>query len=485
MKLSLRKKIIIVLVVFAVLLSSVAAFVSWRTISRMSDRQYKNRADELAATIARVIQVEDAKLLRDRILGIYRSSENKVSSEDWGSEAFDAYVAHFAGQEETEEFRRLLQQLRTLQEVNSVDCLYLIWVEPADEAWIYLVDAALEDPCPPGVFDPLYEFNKPALENPKGGFPAYITNTEEYGWLVTAAAAVLDEEGQIACYAAVDISMDAIKAQQHEFITTLIAALMLLTVCLCVLVIGYVNRYVIRPVNQLSEAALRYRNPETKERTSFETLNIHTGDELESLQNSMIQMEKDIDTYIENLVQTRAQLKTTRMEAEQMNELAHKDALTGLGNKLAYDKALQLLNQELKQGRTAFGVAVIDLNDLKKINDAYGHDCGSMSLRQISSLICNTFVHSPVFRIGGDEFTVVLRGNDYDRIEELVSSFYAAQSELAANPKISPWDRVSAALGYALYDARRDHSAEDVFRRADEKMYEQKKQMKARRTDGV
>jgi diguanylate cyclase (GGDEF)-like protein len=173
------------------------------------------------------------------------------------------------------------------------------------------------------------------------------------------------------------------------------------------------------------------------------------------------------------------------MEAEQMNELAHKDALTGLGNKLAYDKALQLLNQELKQGRTAFGVAVIDLNDLKKINDAYGHDCGSMSLRQISSLICNTFVHSPVFRIGGDEFTVVLRGNDYDRIEELVSSFYAAQSELAANPKISPWDRVSAALGYALYDAPRDHSAEDVFRRADEKMYEQKKQMKASRKDGV
>ena len=260
---------------------------------------------------------------------------------------------------------------------------------------------------------------------------------------------------------------------------------MLLTVCLCVLVIGYVNRYVIRPVNQLSEAALRYRNPETKERTSFETLNIHTGDELESLQNSMIQMEKDIDTYIENLVQTRAQLKTTRMEAEQMNELAHKDALTGLGNKLAYDKALQLLNLELKQGKTAFGVAVIDLNDLKKINDTYGHDCGSMSLRQISSLICNTFVHSPVFRIGGDEFTVVLRGNDYDRIEELVSSFYAAQSELAANPKISPWDRVSAALGYALYDARRDHSAEDVFRRADEKMYEQKKQMKASRKDGV
>ena len=79
MKLSLRKKIIIVLVVFAVLLSSVAAFVSWRTISRMSDRQYKNRADELAATVARVIQVEDAKLLRDRILGIYRSSEKKVS----------------------------------------------------------------------------------------------------------------------------------------------------------------------------------------------------------------------------------------------------------------------------------------------------------------------------------------------------------------------------------------------------------------------
>ena len=170
----------------------------------------------------------------------------------------------------------------------------------------------------------------------------------------------------------------------------------------------------------------------------------------------------------------------------QVQYLANTDALTGIKNKNAFLAEQERLDHQIaEQNQPRFAMVVLDVNDLKKINDTAGHQAGDQYLRDACKIICDAFQRSPVFRIGGDEFTVVLRGNDYDRIEELVSSFYAAQSELAANPKISPWDRVSAALGYALYDARRDHSAEDVFRRADEKMYEQKKQMKASRKDGV
>ena len=50
---------------------------------------------------------------------------------------------------------------------------------------MYLVDAATEDPCPTGCIDPLYDINRGVLTNPEIGFPAYITDTPEYGWLVS------------------------------------------------------------------------------------------------------------------------------------------------------------------------------------------------------------------------------------------------------------------------------------------------------------
>ena len=480
MRHSLRYKIVSLLVVFAIVLAGISVFVSYRTVERMNDRQYRSKADEIAATLARVIDLDDAVRLRNDVEAIYRAAEDKVGSEEWGSPAFEAYVGRFAGVEDTEAYRNLMAVLRSLQEVNDVDCLYLAWLDPAEVNFVYLLDAALEEPCPVGCIDPLYEMNRGLLEDPMLGFPAYTTNTEEYGWLVTAGAPVADEEGRVVCYAMTDISMDTVKAQEKAFLSQLVASLLLLTALLSVIVIWYVNRSVIKPVNLLSRSAADYADSNSIHRSSFEALNISTGDEIESLHKSMIQMEKDLDSYIDNLMKTRQVLVDTRMEAEQLNELAHKDALTGLRNKLAYDQELLRLEKAWEDGETRFGVAVIDMNDLKKLNDRYGHDCGSEGLVTLSGLICQVFVHSPVFRIGGDEFAVVLRGTDYEKIEELTEAFreaIAAQGRKAEQP----WLAVSAAMGYALYDPQLDYSVEDVFSRADRKMYDEKKRMKVGR----
>jgi len=94
-------------------------------------------------------------------------------------------------------------------------------------------------------------------------------------------------------------------------------------------------------------------------------------------------------------------------------------------------------------------------------------------------LICNIFKHSPVFRIGGDEFAVVLKNDDFDRIKTLSSDFNQHLEQIALDTSLQPWEKISAAFGYALFDAKTDHCAEDVFKRADYHMYERKKAMKA------
>ena len=481
LKISLGNKLALLLLVFTVGLSGVALVVGLRVVDDMNSQHYTNRANEIAATVASIIDADDAAKLVDQTKAIYSASSEHVLSDEWGTPEFDAYVGRYAHLTEQPEFATLLTQLRTLQDVNDVDCLYLAFVIPEDEAFVYLVDAAEEEPCPPGCVDPVYEVNRAVLTEPEVGFPAYITDTPEYGWLVTAGVPVHDSNGNVVCYAFDDISMDAIKQrQQNRFINLAVGTLSLAAI-LGVVAYWYVKRSIVRPLDELSEAAARYCTPEEGQRSTFEDLSIHTRDEIESLHKSMIQMEHDIDGYIENLVNTKTQLRDTRIEANLMSDLAHKDALTGLASKLSYDQEMEHLDDLAKTGDAVYGLVVIDLNDLKNTNDLYGHDCGNVSLKRLSELIQSVFSDSPVYRIGGDEFVVLLTGEVYGQAQELVHTFEAAIAEIAQTKGIEPWERISAAIGYALYDSVVDTNTNGVFHRADAQMYENKRRMKGDR----
>ncbi len=158
-----------------------------------------------------------------------------------------------------------------------------------------------------------------------------------------------------------------------------------------------------------------------------------------------------------------------------------RDALTDVRNKLAYDEAMKQEQWGIDNGLTDIGIIMIDLNYLKKINDNYGHEKGNISLKVLCNVVCNTFKRSPVFRIGGDEFVVILRGDDFESRDILVKSFDQQLEALEGDPTLQPWEKVSAALGLAVYDERLDSNITSVFKRADAAMYEKKKAMKAAR----
>ena len=163
-----------------------------------------------------------------------------------------------------------------------------------------------------------------------------------------------------------------------------------------------------------------------------------------------------------------------------MSELANKDSLTGIRNKTAYDKEIKNLEYDLGRGRLdKFGIGMIDLNFLKRINDTYGHEHGNLAIKKLCGIVCKVFEHSPVFRIGGDEFVVILRGHDYDNMGGLVEQFHKELNLIDGDAKLDPWEKVSAAIGIAIYDKSVDANVLNVFKRADKKMYECKKSQKA------
>lgn len=134
---------------------------------------------------------------------------------------------------------------------------------------------------------------------------------------------------------------------------------------------------------------------------------------------------------------------------------------------------------EIAAGQAAFAVVMVDLNQLKDVNDRFGHEKGNIALQRLCQAVCRIYKHSPVYRIGGDEFVVILEGEDYahrDALFEKVRAFEHIRDLSAAQP----WTQLAASVGMAVYDKTRDTAYRAVFNRADTKMYEQKQHLAPR-----
>ena len=155
------------------------------------------------------------------------------------------------------------------------------------------------------------------------------------------------------------------------------------------------------------------------------------------------------------------------------NEIARRDELTHTKNKTAYQEAEKELQKQIEEGNACFGIVICDINGLKVINDTEGHKAGDEYIKACCKMICRIFQHSPVYRIGGDEFVVILRGQDYEKRTSLIG---AIKRQVEENIRIG--EGANVAFGLAEYQSVSDRSVEAVFNRADSKMYEEKARLK-------
>ena len=150
-----------------------------------------------------------------------------------------------------------------------------------------------------------------------------------------------------------------------------------------------------------------------------------------------------------------------REEASIAYEKARRDGLTGIKNKTAYGEFEAKLNKQIQSGE-----------NVKFANDTQGHIAGDKYIRMASKLVCETFKHSPVFRVGGDEFVAILRGSDFENRERLEKKFTEAVKENVDQHK------VVVACGISVFDKEHDKDVSSVFERADALMYKNKMRMK-------
>lgn len=175
-----------------------------------------------------------------------------------------------------------------------------------------------------------------------------------------------------------------------------------------------------------------------------------------------------------------SQIKVNKMKRRMLDLSfkAFRDALTKTGNRAGYLEHKKELQELIDQNKAEdFALIIADINNLKKTNDHQGHDTGDILIRNTGRIICHVFDYSPVFRIGGDEFLVLLQGQDYENRHELFESFKAQST-----PYYAPCDlqkgEACYACGMAEYRKGIDTTVDEVFERADEQMYLNKDAMK-------
>ena len=481
---SLKLKITVGVILICLLVGAVAIISVGQISNNIIDKEYSDRAEQISAAVAYTLDPEEVRELRDAVLDVYKEFDTNdvVPSTEWGSDAWNEYMAHYEGIKDLSLFHKIQDHFRTFQEIYQVDCIYISYYMNSIKQALYIVDGAYgEDECPPGCMDSFEDGIWPDENDPV--VPATITNEDVYGWLVTAGYPIM-EDGKLIAELCVDISMEEVKAKERSYVITTVIFILVLTVFVLVLSLLFFSRRVIKPVVKLSDTAKNYCSENSDVvHHAFEQLEIKSNDEIGQLLSSMKQMETDMNMNINTLIDTKVALVETEAKAQSMQELAIKDALTGIRNKMAYDHEVQKLEKDLADGFNEFGLAMVDLNFLKKTNDTYGHEKGNISIRRLCMLVCEVFEHSPVFRVGGDEFVVVLKNRDYRNVDQLVKDFYTHLAALRNDVTLNPWEQISAAIGYAKFDKTVDKTVEDVFKKADKAMYEQKAAMKATRKD--
>ncbi|MBR6390885.1 MAG: GGDEF domain-containing protein [Lachnospiraceae bacterium] len=170
---------------------------------------------------------------------------------------------------------------------------------------------------------------------------------------------------------------------------------------------------------------------------------------------------------------SREKLEEEKETSRSFRDMANTDSMTGVRNKHAYTEKETNINEQINAGELKeLAVVIGDINGLKAVNDTLGHAAGDQLIKDACNLVCEYFKHGAVYRIGGDEFVVLLEGTGYDSMLETVGAFNRKVEE---NIKEGA---VVVSIGYSSLKPD-DRELSDVFGRADQMMYERKKELKA------
>ncbi len=429
--LSLSATIMLIISAFTIIVSGVLGTVLSVQSTRKMKQMVENKTLETAITAAALLDGDSLK---------------GIQAED----------------KDTPAYKNALDTLHAFKSVNEGSSGELAYIylcrQTGEHTFEFTIDP---DVVRPATFGAELEATG-ALESAANKIPAFDTApyTDEWGSFYSAYAPVLDSNGEVAMIVGIDvwakwynstIWSDAISI----IIVSAISAVTGVFVGILINVrISKRFKVLTKDFNELEGEVQNLIN-EIKE-----PIESNTGEAFE--------IEGD-----NQMVSLRKKIRLTQKEIQDFIAYTHKqaciDALSHVGNRASYVVKLKQITMEFP-----FSVIIYDINGLKYINDNYGHETGDKTIIAIANILKDTFDEETIYRIGGDEFVVLLTNNDKDITLQI---FNSVVDKLEAFNKTEELPLpISVSKGIAFFNEKEDKTYSDVFNRADENMYDDKEE---------
>ena len=394
-------------------------------------------------------------LIRNRMLDVTNTAADMLDG--------DVLATIQAEDESSPEYQKILRILTYYQ--DNIDLKYIYCIRDSGNGnFIFTIDPTTEDPAvfgEPVVYtDALYEASK--------GTPSVDREPYEDAWgrFYSSYSPVFDSKGNVAGIVAADFSADWYDRQISNLVWTIIIITVLsLSVGLAIvfLIASRLRKRIHSLYTELNSLSDGIEDLATELSGGVQS----EGSEiLHNLNTAYTDNDDDVKAVGEKIQSLQ---KYMRYQIDSVRAKAYRDGLTGLENRTAYLEYIADLNTRIQSHKIDdFVVAMFDINGLKETNDRKGHDGGDDLILAAVGLLKSSFEDARIFRIGGDEFVVIMDSDASDeKLFEKYNEFISDQDEGGSGHILS--------MGYSRFDSTRDLSFEDTFTRADRLMYENKK----------
>ena len=367
------------------------------------------------------------------------------------------------GSERCTKIEQVLIKVREAQKDMYIPYIYITRLENGHQ--VFVIDPDIDAPG---------EYGQAVVDTPSQPIAwagqAMVDDepySDEWGTYYTAWSPVKDSGGHVVGLVGVDFEVSQITEEINDSLVLIITT----TVVLLALSITFFVLYSTRMRRRSQQLGEEINDLSNNLKTMFNEIE---GIEKDSATDDSPEDSsgRDFMKYVHN--KTIAMTKRLRKHTAYMEQQANIDFMTKVGNTRAYSAEKDKRQAEIDSGTADFAVAIFDINGLKKYNDNMGHECGDMLIIAAAEALRKTFATYNIYRIGGDEFTIVIPGATEKSIE---LQFGLLDLEIEKENKSFKVDATLAiAKGYSIFDKSTDKEFKDVFVRADQNMYTDKKQ---------
>lgn len=439
------------------------------------DRYYKQGARDNARNIATYLNGERADYI-ERLIPVIKTEEFQWLRRRAEDEGDGSLIEDYLKEEEVwDEYSEISSVLTNFNDnMDDINCMNVIANGGRDMEYdMYII---VDDHHP--LFNVgFYEIRENELKGKDlANLEEPIISDGTWGWFCSDFEPVYDSDGNIVCVVECQYGTEDVMAARRSMLISLFIGSVIFTVTVLGVAVWFINATLITPIRAITKEMKKFK-PSDKDgydSAGVIKLDMRYDDEVSDIYYGIRQMQMDILDYLKAKTKAENDIRNKDNRIGQLSNETNRDPLTGVGSKSAYLKKLSELNRKMSSNEPyKFAFIVVDMNNLKYINDTHGHKAGDLYITGSCNMIGDVFTNSPVYRIGGDEFVAILTDEDYNDRHALVEKLKSDYEEAHGGEDKDPWERYSASVGMSERKAE-DTTVEDVFKRADKAMYEDK-----------